>query len=119
MTVDIDIETLNSKTIENILVSISGPDGFVAVVNAMKLGGEFSIVDFDGEEERKAQLLALGLISEEVQIKGTSNYTFSIGSFMGPLAAITFAEDVVNFKIKVIDSDNKEASATCTINIVE
>ncbi|MBO8428997.1 MAG: DUF4493 domain-containing protein [Bacteroidetes bacterium] len=121
--VDIDIETLNSKTIENILVSISGPDGFVAAVNMMGLGGEFSIVDFEGTagEARKETLVGLGLIEDPSvsKIKGTSNYTFSIGSFMGPLADITFAEDVVNFKIKVIDSDNKEASATCTINIVE
>lgn len=115
--VDIDIATLNSKTIENILVSISGPDPFVEAVNEMKLGGEFSIVDFsdaDGEK-RKANLLELGLISEEVQIKGASVYTFSIGSFMAPLALITSAEDKVDFNIKVIDSEQKEASATCTI----
>ena len=119
--VDIDIETLNSKTIENILVSISGPELFVEAVNKMGLGGEFSIVDFrdaDGEE-RKAKLLELGLISEEVQIKGASVYTFSIGSFMAPLALITSAGDKVDFNIKVIDSEQKEASATCTINVVE
>lgn len=119
--VDIDIETLNSKTIENILVSISGPDKFVEDVNMMGLGGEFSIVDFsdaDGEK-RKATLLELGLISEEVQIKGASVYTFSIGSFMAPLALITSAGDKVDFNIKVIDSEQKEASATCTINVVE
>ena len=119
--VDIDIETLNSKTIENILVSISGPDKFVEAVNMMGLGGEFSIVDFsdaDGEK-RKATLLELGLISEEVQIKGASVYTFSIGSFMAPLALITSAGDKVDFNIKVIDSEQKEASATCTINVVE
>ncbi len=119
--VDIDIETLNSKTIENILVSISGPELFVEAVNKMGLGGEFSIVDFsdaDGEK-RKATLLELGLISEEVQIKGASVYTFSIGSFMAPLALITSAGDKVDFNIKVIDSEQKEASATCTINVVE
>lgn len=117
--VDIDIETLNSKTIENILVSISGPDKFVEAVNMMGLGGEFSIVDFsdaDGEK-RKATLLELGLISEEVQIKGASVYTFSIGSFMAPLALITSAGDKVDFNIKVIDSEQKEASATCTIKV--
>lgn len=123
MTVDIDIETLNSKTIENILVSISGPDGFVAVVNAMKLGGEFSIVDFEDAngENRKAQLVGLHLIEdpEIAPILGKTNYTFSIGSFMGPLGAITQPGNEVSFAIKVIDSDNKEASATCTINIVE
>ena len=115
--VDINIATLNSKTIENILVSISGPDPFVEAVNEMKLGGEFSIVDFIGAvgEERKAQLLELGLISEEVQIKGASVYTFSIGSFMAPLALITSGGDKVYFNIKVIDSEQKEASATCTI----
>lgn len=117
----INIETLNSKTIENILVSISGPDKFVEAVNKMGLGGEFSIVDFDGAggEERKAQLLELGLISEEVQIKGASVYTFSIGGFMAPLALITSAGDKVDFNIKVTDSGQKEASATCTINVVE
>lgn len=119
--VDIDIETLNSKTIENILVSISGPVPFVEAVNMMGLGGEFSIVDFYGAdgEERKATLLGLGLISEEVPIKGASVYTFSIGGFMAPLALITSAGDNVCFNIKVIDSEQKEASATCTINVVE
>ncbi len=123
MTVDVNIATLNSKTIDNILVTISGPESFVSAVNMLGLGGEFSIVDFSDTagEARKEKLVGLGLIEDPSvsQIKGTSNYTFSIGSFMGPLAAITFAGDVVNFKIKVIDSDNKEASATCTINIVE
>lgn len=114
--VDIDIETLNSKTIENILVSISGPELFVEAVNMMGLGGEFSIVD---SSDAKATLLELGLISEEVQIKGASDYTFSIGSFMAPLALITSAGDKVDFNIKVIDSGQKEASATSTINVVE
>lgn len=123
MTVDIDIETLNSKTIENILVSISGPDYFVEAVNMMGLGGEFSIVDFSDAngENRKAQLVGLHLIEdpEIAPILGKTNYTFSIGSFMGPLGAITQPGNEVSFAIKVIDSDNKEASATCTINIVE
>lgn len=123
MTVDINIATLNSKTIENILVSISGPDGFVAAVNMMGLGGEFSIVDFSDAngENRKAQLVGLHLIEdpEIAPILGKANYTFSIGSFMGPLGAITQPGNEVSFAIKVIDSDNKEASATCTINIVE
>lgn len=123
MTVDVNIATLNSKTIDNILVTISGPESFVNAVNTFGLGGEFSIVDFEGTagEARKETLVGLGLIEDPSvsKIKGTSNYTFSIGSFMGPLANITFAEDVVNFKIKVIDSEQKEASATCTINVVE
>lgn len=123
MTVDINIATLNSKTIDNILVTISGPEFFVQAVNEMGLGGEFSIVDFRDAagEERKGMLMTLGLIQDPSTspIKGTSEYTFSIGSFMRPLAAITAAGDKVDFKIKVIDSEGKEASATCTINIVE
>ena len=123
MTVDVNIATLNSKTIENILVSISGPDYFVEAVNMMGLGGEFSIVDFSDAngENRKAQLVGLHLIEdpEIAPILGKTNYTFSIGSFMGPLGAITQPGNEVSFAIKVIDSDNKEASATCTINIVE
>ena len=123
MTVDVNIATLNSKTIDNILVTISGPESFVGAVNELGLGGEFSIVDFIGAagEARKAMLLSLGLIEDPSAspIKGTSNYTFSIGNFMGPLAGITSVGDVVNFKIKVIDSQQKEASATCTIKIVK
>ena len=123
MTVDVNIATLNSKTIENILVSISGPDYFVEAVNMMGLGGEFSIVNFKDAngEKRKAQLVGLHLIEdpEIAPILGKTNYTFSIGSFMGPLGAITQPGNEVSFAIKVIDSDNKEASATCTINIVE
>lgn len=123
MTVDVNIATLNSKTIENILVSISGPDYFVEAVNMMGLGGEFSIVDFSDAngENRKAQLVGLHLIEdpEIAPILGKTNYTFSIGSFMGPLGAITQPGNEVSFAIKVIDSEQKEASATCTINIVE
>lgn len=123
MTVDINIATLNSKIIDNILVTISGPEEFVAAVNAMHLGGEFSIVDFSDAagEERRGMLMSLGLIQDPSTspIKGTSEYTFSIGNFMRPLALITAAGDNVDFKIKVIDSEGKEASATCTINIVE
>ena len=123
MTVDVNIATLNSKTIDDILVTISGPEDFVKAVNMLGLGGEFSIVDFSdaGGEARKEKLVGLELIQDPSvsPIKGTSDYTFSIGNFMGPLAAITFAGDVVNFKIKVIDSEGKEASATCTINIVK
>lgn len=123
MTVDVNIATLNSKTIDNILVTISGPESFVEAVNMLGLGGEFSIVDFSDAngENRKAQLVGLHLIEdpEIAPILGKTNYTFSIGSFMGPLGAITQPGNEVSFAIKVIDSDNKEASATCTINIVE
>lgn len=123
MTVDVNIATLNSKTIDNILVTISGPESFVDAVNMLGLGGEFSIVDFSDAngENRKAQLVGLHLIEdpEIAPILGKANYTFSIGSFMGPLGAITQPGNEVSFAIKVIDSDNKEASATCTINIVE
>ena len=123
MTVDVNIATLNSKTIDNILVTISGPESFVDAVNMLGLGGEFSIVDFRDAngEKRKAQLVGLHLIEdpEIAPILGKTNYTFSIGSFMGALGAITQPGNEVSFAIKVIDSDNKEASATCTINIVE
>lgn len=123
MTVDVNIATLNSKTIDNILVTISGPESFVNAVNMLGLGGEFSIVDFGDAngEMRKAQLVGLHLIEdpEIAPILGKTNYTFSIGSFMGPLGAITQPGNEVSFAIKVIDSDNKEASATCTINVVE
>lgn len=123
MTVDVNIATLNSKTIDNILVTISGPESFVDAVNMLGLGGEFSIVDFRDAngEKRKAQLVGLHLIEdpEIAPILGKTNYTFSIGSFMGALGAITQPGNEVSFAIKVIDSDNREASATCTINIVE
>ena len=120
--VDINIATLNGKTISDILVSIAHTDvTFSGMILTMGLGGEFSIVNFDDENGavRKATLVEdLKLIEDpEISpIKGKANYTFGIGGFMEALAIFSGTAD---FKIKVIDSDNKEASATCTINIVE
>lgn len=116
--VDINIAALNGKTINDILVSISHTnEDFSTLLPTMGLDGEFSIVNFDGAdgEKREETLLGLGLISEEVQIKGAFVYTFSIGGFMEALSAFT---GTASFEIKVIDSEQKEASATCTI-IVE
>ena len=120
--VDINIATLNGKTISDILVSISHTNvEFSDMIPTMGLDGEFSIVNFDDENgvARKTTLVeVLGLIEDpEISpIKGKANYTFGIGGFMEALAIFP---GTANFKIKVIDSQQKEASATCTINIVE
>ena len=120
--VDINIATLNGKTISDILVSIAHTDvTFSSMILTMGLDGEFSIVNFDDENgvARKTTLVeVLGLIEDpEISpIKGKANYTFGIGGFMEALAIFP---GTANFKIKVIDSQQKEASATCTINIVE
>ena len=45
-----------------------------------------------------------------------NQHTFGIGGFMEALSIFT---GTASFEIKVIDSEQKEASATCTINIVE
>lgn len=120
--VDINIATLNGKTISDILVSIAHTDvTFSGVILTMGLDGEFSIVNFDDENGavRKTTLVEELKLIEDPEIspiKGKANYTFGIGGFMEALAIFPGTAD---FKIKVIDSDNKEASATCTINIVE
>lgn len=120
--VDINIATLNGKTISDILVSIAHTDvTFSGMILTMGLDGEFSIVNFDDENGavRKTTLVEELKLIEDPEIspiKGKANYTFGIGGFMEALAMFPGTAD---FKIKVIDSDNKEASATCTINIVE
>lgn len=120
--VDINIATLNGKTISDILVSIAHTDvKFSGMILTMGLDGEFSIVNFDDENGavRKTTLVEELKLIEDPEIspiKGKANYTFGIGGFMEALAIFPGTAD---FKIKVIDSDNKEASATCTINIVE
>lgn len=120
--VDINIATLNGKTISDILVSIAHTDvTFSDMILTMGLDGEFSIVNFDDENGtvRKTTLVEELKLIEDPEIspiKGKANYTFGIGGFMEALAIYPGTAD---FKIKVIDSDNKEASATCTINIVE
>lgn len=91
------------------------------MILTMGLDGEFSIVNFDDENGtvRKTTLVEELKLIEDPEIspiKGKANYTFGIGGFMEALAILPGTAD---FKIKVIDSDNKEASATCTINIVE
>ena len=117
--VDINIAALNGKTINDILVSISHTDeAFSTHLPEMRLDGEFSIVNFDDEiiddEIRKTTLVGLKLIEDpEISpIKGKANYTFGIGGFMEALSAFT---GTASFEIKVIDSEQKEASATCTI----
>lgn len=120
--VDINIATLNGKTISDILVSIAHTDvTFSGTILTMGLDGEFSIVNFDDENGavRKTTLVEELKLIEDPEIspiKGQTSYTFGIGGFMEALAIFPGTAD---FKIKVIDSDNKEASATCTINIVE
>lgn len=119
--VDIIIAALNGKTINDILVSISHTnEAFSTVLPEMGLDGEFSIVNFDDEiiddEIRKTTLVGLKLIEDpEISpIKGKASYTFSIGGFMDALSAFT---GTASFEIKVIDSEQKEASATCTIKV--
>ena len=120
--VDINIATLNGKTISDILVSIAHTDvTFSGMILTMGLDGEFSIVNFDDENGavRKTTLVEELKLIEDPEIspiKGQTSYTFGIGGFMEALSAFT---GTASFEIKVIDSDNKEASATCTINIVE
>lgn len=120
--VDINIATLNGKTISDILVSIAHTDvTFSDMILTMGLDGEFSIVNFDDENGavRKTTLVEELKLIEDPEIspiKGQTSYTFGIGGFM---EALSIFPGTADFKIKVIDSDNKEASATCTINIVE
>ena len=68
------------------------------------------------DEIRKTTLVGLKLIEDpEISpIKGKASYTFSIGGFMDALSAFT---GTASFEIKVIDSEQKEASATCTIKV--
>lgn len=123
MSVDININTLNSKTIKDILVTItSDPAALQDAAAAIGLSGTFSIVNFDDATggARKDLLEELGLIKDPSTdpIKGKTNYLFKIGPFMGGLG--TAADPgTCNFAVKVIDSDNKEASANCVVNITE
>ena len=131
MVVNIDIATLNGKTIKDILVTISSdPADFQNLVSTLfpPLSGTFSIVDFSDEAgaDRKAVLGpggdGLGLIDDPDTdpILGKTSYTFKIGRFMGALASTGLAEGTLcNFTMKVIDSEDKEASATCVIKMVE
>ena len=122
--VDINIATLNGKTISDILVSIAHTDvTFSDMILTMGLDGEFSIVNFDDEDEEEAnrkkvlvENLKLIKDPEISPIKGRERYTFSIGGFMDALSAFP---GTASFKIKVIDSEQKEASATCTIIVDE
>ena len=123
MTVDINIATLNSKTINDILVTISSnPSSLQEAAAALGLSGTFSIVNFDDATgaDRKALLIELGLIKDPATdpIKGQSSYVFKIGSFMSALAAVA-EPGTCNFEVKVIDSQAKESTANCIVNIVE
>lgn len=123
MQVNINIGTLNSKTIKDILVTItSDPTGLQEAAAMLGLNGTFSIVDFSDAngEERKTLLIELGLISDPAEdpIEGKSNYVFKIGSFMSALAAVA-EPGTCNFTVKVKDSEDKETTATCIIKMVE
>lgn len=129
--VDINLATLNGKTIKDVLVNISSePGNFQDIVALLfpSLTGTFSIVDFSDAqgEERKAVLGpgadGLGLISDPAvdPIFGKTSYTFKIGKFMGALATTGLPEgSLCKFTLKVVDSDNKETTATCVIKMVK
>ncbi len=133
--VDINIAALNGKTIKDILVTISSdPVDFQNLVGMLfpSLGGTFSIVDFSDAQgaERKMVLGpmtesnpdGLGLIADPDTdpIAGKTSYTFQIGHFMGALASTGLSVGTLcNFKLKVIDSEDKETTATCVIKMVE
>ena len=129
--VDINIAALNGKTIKDIQVSISSdPADFQNLVSTLfpTLSGTFSIVDFSDAAgaERKAVLGpgadGLGLIDDPDTdpIFGKTSYTFRIGRFMGALASTGLSEGTLcNFSMKVIDSEDKEATATCVIKMVK
>lgn len=131
ITVDINLATLNGKTIKDILVTISSdPADFQNLVAMLfpTLSGTFSIVDFSDANgaERKAVLGpngdGLGLISDPDTdpIYGKSAYTFKIGQFMGALASTGLSEGTLcNFTMRVIDSEDKETTATCVIKMVQ
>lgn len=117
--VDVLINTLNNKTIKDVIVKIDSPTLTEEFMSGMDLGAsEFSIVNFSSDsvgQTRKACLLELGLISESKPIYGKSEYTFSIGGFMPMLIAIAKSGDEHKFIIKVKDSGDKIATATCVI----
>ena len=135
ITVDINLATLNGKTIKDVLVTItSDPADFQGLVGTLfpSLSGTFSIVDFSDENgaDRKAVLGpvtssnpdGLGLIDDPdtAPIGGRTSYTFRIGQFMGALASTGLEVGTLcNFTMKVIDSDDKETTATCVIKMVE
>ncbi len=122
--VEINISTLNNKTIEDILVTItSDPEELQSAAAAMGLSGTFSIVDFSdaGGTDRKSLLIELGLINDPAvdPIKGVkSEHLFPISKFMSALAAVA-EPGICNFNVKVIDSEGKEASADCVVKIVQ
>lgn len=121
--VDINIKTQNEKTIKDIFVTIeSNPTDLQDAAAGMGLTGTFSIVDFsDAEgEARKGILMELGLISDpaESPILGLKSYDFKIGGFMSALALVA-PEGYCKFTVKVVDSQDKEASAVCVVNVVE
>lgn len=120
--VDIIIAALNGKTINDILVSISHTnEDFSTLLPGMGLDGEFSIVNFkdEGGTDREKLLVEVLKLIEDPEIspiEGRKSYTFGIGGFMDKLSIFT---GTASFKIKVIDSGQKEASATCTIIVDE
>ena len=131
MTVDINLATLNGKTIKDVLVNISSePSDFQDIVALLfpPLTGTFSIVDFSDAAgaDRKAVLGpggdGLGLIADPDvdSILGKTSYTFKIGHFMGALATTGLSEGTLcKFTLEVIDSEDKTATATCVIKMVK
>ena len=131
ITVDINLATLNGKTIKDVLVTISSePSDFQDIVALLfpPLTGTFSIVDFSDAAgaDRKAVLGpggdGLGLIADpDVDpILGKTSYTFKIGHFMGALATTGLSEGTLcKFTLKVVDSEDKETTATCVIKMVK
>lgn len=115
--VDVAINTLNGKTINNLFVTIESPALSEAVLTTVGLAKSFDLANPDASI--KTNLTALGLLKEGVDVKGRADYSFSVGMFIPILLSFDDMDAAAlyehKFIVKVVDSEGKSTEKTLTI----
>ena len=115
----VNITVKAENGIENLYVKIESQT-LLGLLGMLGLGDVVASGNWDIANVTDATLAeflgGLGLYNAEDPVKGKTEHTFSIGSFMSLMPA---SSDPYPFAIRVVDSKGKETSKTLTVHRVE
>lgn len=114
---DVNIKTLTG-TIDSLVVTIESPALSGAALAFVGLAEKFDIAN--PESAMESSLKELGLIDPASPIKGKTEHTFSIGSFLSLLGQLDGGiGEVHRFHLRVVDSERHITEKTLTIKLTE